>query len=121
VERGLRLSCVQVQENSVFDPSRCTSINKHVLTRLIAAARVTETVAWDTAETEAVHQVTALWGGLASARQALPVEVNTDVLLQLAAAAHAAINAPSASGSEWAVQVVRDVAEARRLTTSAFG
>ena len=105
----------------MFDPSRCTSIDKNQLTRLIAAARVTETVAWVDAESEAVHQVTALWGGRAAAGKASPVEVNTEVLLQLAAAAHAAINSPSASGSEWAVQLVRDVAEVRRLTATAFG
>lgn len=105
----------------MFDPSRRTSVTKNLLTRLIAAARVTETVAWEAAETEAVHQVTALWGGRTPAEQASPVDVNTEVLLQLAAAAHAAISSPGATGSEWAVQVVRDVAEVRRLTASAFG
>lgn len=99
----------------MFNPPRCTRIGREVLTRLIAAARVTDTVPWIDAETEAVHEVTSLWGGRTPVEQAAPVEVNTAVLLQLAVAAHAAICSPGASGSDWAVQVVRDVADVRRL------
>ncbi len=100
----------------MVNPSRSTSVRKDLLTRLIAAARVTGTAAWSDAETEAGHQVAALWGGRAPADQTAPVEVNTEVLLQLAATAHAVLGSARAPGSEWAVQVVRDVAEVRRLT-----
>jgi hypothetical protein len=65
----------------LFDPSRgCTSIDRAILTRLIAAARLTETATWIGAHTEAQHDVAALWGGRVPAEGPSPVEVSTEVL-----------------------------------------
>lgn len=102
----------------------CTSVGKDILTRLIAAARVNEAVAWSDAATHAEQEVAALWSDRAHADRAhadraAPVEVTTEVLYQLAAAADAAISARHASGSEWALQVGLDLVEIRGLIAAA--
>lgn len=99
----------------MFDTSRCTTLDKALLTRLIAAARITDTVAWLEAETEAEHEVASLWGGRGRAEQILPVEVSTEVVVQLAAAAQTAVASRRASGSSWCAQVTRDLAEIRSI------
>ena len=103
----------------MFDTSRCTTIDKDVLTRLIAAARITDTVAWVEAETEAEHEVATLWGGRGRAEQMLPVEVSTEVVVQLAAAAQTAVDSRQASGSSWCVQITHDLAEIRKTIRAA--
>ncbi|MEY9935480.1 hypothetical protein ABH926_010162 [Catenulispora sp. GP43] len=97
----------------------CTSVGKDMLARLIAAVRVNEVVAWTDAATHAEREVAALWGDRAHAGRAAPVEVTTEVLYQLAAAADTAIGARHASGSEWALQVGMDLAEVRKLIAEA--
>jgi hypothetical protein len=92
-----------------------TSIGQDVLARLIAAARVGEQVSWADAETDARHEVAALWGGRTPAEQAAPVEVTTEVLVQLAAAAGTAVGARYAAGSSWAPRVELDLAAVRHL------
>lgn len=84
----------------------CTSIDAGALTRLIAAARVTDAVAWSEAHGDAEREVATLWGGVDSS---LPVDVSTDVLLQLMKSADAAITPRPASASAWARQVGRDL------------
>lgn len=110
----------------MFDSSRdCTSIEKGVLTRLIAAALVNETVAWLEAESQAQHEVASLWGRRTPDEHRLPVKVTTRMLVQLAAAADTAVSTrhPSASesgsGPAWTVQVERDLAEIRELIGAA--
>ena len=93
----------------------CTSVGKDVLTRLIAAARVNEAVAWIDATTQAELAVDVLWGERSRSEQTPRVEVTTEVLYQLAAAADTAVSARHASGSEWAVQVELDLVEIRKL------
>lgn len=96
-------------------PRGSTSIGKDVLTRLIAAARVSEQMSWTDAETDAETEVAALWGSRTPAERAAPVEVTTDVLVQLAAAADSAVGSPYAVGSSWAPQVVCDLAALRHM------
>lgn len=116
------LSCIQdgsaPREDIVIDISMdCTSIARDVLTRLIAAARVTESVAWSEAESEAGQEITALWG--APAETPAPVEVSTEVLIQLVAAAVATVSAPFACGADWAAQVHHDLTTFPDLTAPA--
>lgn len=92
-----------------------TSVGKDVLTRLIAAARVNELVSWSDAETDARHEIAALWGARTPAELAAPVEVTTEVLVQLAAAADTAVGTRYAAGAAWAVQVELDLAGLRHL------
>ena len=112
----------------MFDSSRdCTSIEKGVLTRLIAAALVNETVAWLEAESQAENEVASLWGRRTPDEHRLPVKVTTRMLVQLAAAADTAVStrhasgsgSESGSGSAWTVQVGRDLAEIRKLIGAA--
>lgn len=102
----------------MFDALQCTSVEKSVLLRLFAAARVTEAVPWGEAETEAEHEFALLWGTRTPA-EPWRVEVNTEVLVHLAAAADSAVSSPYAAGSDWAHQVRRDLVVVRRLTGSA--
>ncbi|ACU73702.1 hypothetical protein Caci_4841 [Catenulispora acidiphila DSM 44928] len=102
----------------MFDSSRdCTSVEKGVLTRLIAAALVNETVAWLDAETQAENEVASLWGRRTPDEHRLPVKVTTRMLVQLAAAADTAVSTRHGygAGSGWTVQVGRDLAEIRKL------
>jgi len=84
-----------------------TSIDRDVLRRLIATARVSDAVTWDEAEREAEHDVVSLWGGRVSADP--PIQVSTGVLIQLVATADAAIRSEPASEAGWARQVERDL------------
>ena len=106
----------------MFDSSRdCTSIEQDLLTRLIAAALVNETVAWLEAASQAEHEVASLWGRRTPAEQRLPVEVRTEVLVQLAAAADTAVSARHDTGSAWTVQVGLDLVEIRKLIGASGG
>jgi hypothetical protein len=72
-------------------------------------------VSWAAAETDARHEIARLWGARTPAELAAPVEVTTEVLVQLAAAADSAVGARYAAGAAWALQVELDVAAIRHL------
>ena len=112
-----------------FDhPLNSTCVQKDILTRLIAAARVAGPVTWGQAEAEAAHDVADLWGDRTPAEQT-HVEVSTEVLLQLAAAAATAVAAVAAAGAQhagaqhagagWADRVAGDLLEIQSLTGAA--
>jgi len=84
----------------------CTSIDAAALTRLIAAARVTDAIAWQEAHGDAEREVAALWGGAGRSQR---VDVSTEVLLQLMKSADAAITPHPTSDAAWARQVGRDL------------
>lgn len=94
----------------MFDGPHSTSVPKDVLIRLIAAARVTDTVTWAEAQTEAENNVASLWGDRTPGGPPPVIEVSTDVLLQLSAAADAALGSAHA-GSSWPRLVEHDVSE----------
>ena len=99
-------------------PLDTTSVDKSILTRLIAAARVAGPVSWSQAAAEAEHDVADLWGEDTRHEQVTHVEVSSEVLLQLAAAAGAAVAAAGAqhSGAAWVGQVAGDLMEIQHLT-----
>lgn len=97
------------------DVSHSTTVEKGVLIRLIAAARVSHEVTWPDAATEAAHDVASLWGDREPVAQLSHIQVSTEVLLQLAAAADAAIRTDYGADSVWAVQIERDLSEISKL------
>lgn len=100
-----------------------TSVDKGVLTRLIAAARIAGPVSWHQAEADARQDIAHLWGDPTPNGRVSHVDVSTEVLLQLAAAAAASVAAAGSrhTGGDWAVQVAGDLLDVQDLTGPAGG